>query len=63
MNPDLKESLPREILEELMGQGTEAFRSVLETLLNLAMELERAEFLGAEPYERTRARRDHRWKA
>ena len=49
MNPDLKESLPREILEELMEQGAEAFRSVLEKLLNLAMELERAEF-----WERTR---------
>ena len=41
MNPDPKESLPREILEELMEEGAEAFRSVLEKLLNLAMELER----------------------
>ena len=37
MNPDPKESLPREILEELMEEGAEAFRSVLEKLLNLAM--------------------------
>ena len=59
MNPDPKESLPREILEELMEEGAEAFRSVLEKLLNLAMELERSEFLGAEPYERTRDRLDH----
>ena len=59
MNPDPKESLPREILEELMEEGAEAFRSVLEKLLNLAMELERSEFWGAEPYERTRERRDH----
>ena len=59
MNPDPKESLPREILEELMEEGAEAFRSVLEKLLNLAMELERSEFLGAGPYERTRKRRDH----
>ena len=59
MNPDPKESLPREILEELMEEGAEAFRSVLEKLLNLAMELERSEFLGAEAYERTRERRDH----
>ena len=49
MNPDPKESLPREILEELMEEGAEAFRSVLEKLLNLAMELERGEFLGADP--------------
>ena len=33
MNPDPKESLPREILEELMEEGAEAFRSVLEKLL------------------------------
>ena len=59
MNPDLKESLPREILEEFMEEGAGAFRKVLEKLLNLAMELERPEFLGAEPYERTRERRDH----
>ena len=59
MNPDPKESLPREILEELMGEGAEAFRSVLEKLLNLAMEMEKSEFLGANPYERTSQRRDH----
>jgi len=50
MNPDPKESLPREILEELMEEGTEAFRNVLEKLFNLAMEMERSEFLGAGPY-------------
>ena len=59
MNPDPKESLPGEILEELMEEGAEAFRNVLEKLLNLTMELERSEFLGAEPYERRRERRDH----
>jgi putative transposase len=59
MSPDPKQSLPREIFEELMEEGTQAFRSVLEKLLNLVMELERSEFLGAEPYERTSQRRDH----
>ena len=58
MNPDPRERLPREIFEELMEEGAEAFRNVLEKLLNLAMELERSEFLGAEPYERTSRRRD-----
>ena len=53
MNPDPKESPPREILEELMEEGAQAFRSVLEKLVNLAMELERSEFPGAEPCERT----------
>ena len=59
MNPDPKESLPREILEELIEEGAEAFRNVLEKLLNLAMEMERSEFLGAGPYERTSERRDY----
>jgi len=59
MNPDPKESLPREILEELMEEGAEAFRNVLEKLFNLAMEMERTEFLGARPYQRTSERRDH----
>ena len=52
MNPDPRESLPLEILEELMEEGAEAFRNVLEKLFNLAMELERSEFLGADPYQR-----------
>ena len=59
MNPDPKESLPREILEELIEEGAEAFRNVLEKLLNLAMEMERSEFLGAGPYERTSEWRDY----
>ena len=59
MNPDLKQSLPREVLEELMEEGAQAFAKVLEKLLNLAMELERSKFLGAEPYQRTSRRRDH----
>jgi hypothetical protein len=50
MSPDPKESLPRENLEELLEEGAEAFRSVLEKLFNLAMEMERSEFLGAGPY-------------
>ena len=36
MNPDPRERLPREIFEELMEEGAEAFRNVLEKLLNLA---------------------------
>ncbi len=59
MNPDPKENLAREILEELMEKGAEAFRTVLEKLFNLAMEMERSEFLGAGPYQRTSERRDH----
>ncbi len=52
MNPDLEKRVPREILEELIEEGTEAFRGILEKLFNVAMQLERSEFLGAEAYER-----------
>ena len=32
MNPDLEKRVPREILEELIEEGTEAFRGILEKL-------------------------------
>ena len=57
MNPDLEKRVPREILAELIEEGTEAFRGILEKLFNVAMQLERSEFLGAEAYERTASRR------
>ena len=60
MNPDLEKRVPREILEELIEEGTEAFRGILEKLFNVAMRLERSEFLGAEAYERTQSRRGYR---
>ena len=60
MNQDLEKRVPREILEELIEEGTEAFRGVLEKLFNVAMQLERSEFLGAEAYERTASRRGYR---
>ena len=56
MNPDLEKRVPREILEELIEEGTEAFRGILEKLFNVAMQVERSEFLGAEAYERTASR-------
>ena len=43
----------------MIEEGTEAFRKVLEKLFNLATGVERSEFLGAEPYERTSQRRGH----
>ena len=60
MNPDLEKRVPREILEDLIEEGTEAFRGVLEKLFNVAIQLERSEFLGAEAYERTASRRGYR---
>ena len=35
-------------LEELIEEGTEAFRGILEKLLNVAMQLERSEFMGGQ---------------
>ena len=60
MNPDLEKRVPREILAELIEEGTEAFRGILEKLFNVAMRVERSEFLGAEAYERTESRRGYR---
>ena len=60
MSPDLEKRVPREILEELIEEGTEAFRGILEKLFNVAMQLGRSEFLGAEAYERTKSRRGYR---
>ena len=62
MNPDLEKRVPlkAEILAELIEEGTEAFRGILEKLFNVAMQLERSEFLGAEAYERTASRRGYR---
>ena len=56
MNPDLKASIAEEVVEELMEEGTEAFRSVLEKLFNVTMRIERSDYLGAEPYERSDTR-------
>lgn len=59
MSPDPRVSVPREILDDLIDQGAEAFRDVLEKLMNLAMQIERSEFLGAAPYVRSPERRGH----
>lgn len=43
-----------------MEEGTAAFRGILEKLFNVAMRVERSEFLGADSYERTESRRGYR---
>ena len=45
--------------ELLTAHGFDGFSSALELLLEEAMKLERSEFLGAGPYERSDARRGH----
>lgn len=57
MTPDRDESLPREILQELIDEGTEAFATILEKLFNEAMKLEREGFLGAKAWQRSPTRR------
>ena len=59
MAPDPKNRLPRELLKELIEEGSEAFRGVLEKLLNTAMQMEREEFLGARRCSLRSQRRDH----
>ena len=46
-------------MKELIEEGSDAFRGVLEKLLNTAMQMEREEFLGARRWERSEQRRDH----
>lgn len=43
----------------LAEHGFEGMASAMQILLNEAMKLERAEYLGAEPYQRTQERRSH----
>ena len=40
MTPDPEQRLPRELLKELIEEGSDAFRGVLEKLLNTAMQME-----------------------
>ena len=49
MTPDPEQRLPRELLKELIEEGSDAFRGVLEKLLNTAMQMEREEFLFRPP--------------
>ena len=60
MTPDPEQRLPRELLKELIEEGSDAFRGVLEKLLNTAMQMEREEFLGARRWERSEQRRRQR---
>jgi len=47
------------VLEQLLREGSEGFKSVLETLLNEAMKLERSRHIQAKPYERHASRQDY----
>jgi len=53
ISDQLKDTLLDQIIKELIGQGTEGLKSVLELLFNGAMRVEREQFLGADSHERT----------
>ena len=55
----LKDTLVDQIVKELIGQGTDGLRPVLELLFNAAMKIEREQFLGASSHERTEERRGY----
>jgi transposase-like protein len=52
-------TLPSEYLEELAKQGLEGLPDLVRILVNEAMRIERENFLGAKPYERTQERQGH----
>jgi putative transposase len=47
------DTLMPELLKLVTSNGTDSMREVFQKLLNEAMKIERAEALGADPYERT----------
>jgi len=52
-------TLPKEYLEQLINQGLEGLPDLIRTLVNEAMQIERENFLGAKPYERSQERQGH----
>lgn len=55
----LKDTLVDQIVKELIGQGTEGVKPVLELLFNTAMKVEREQFLGAGAHERSDERKGY----
>ena len=52
-------TLTREYLEQLTEQGLEGLPDLVRTLVNEAMQIERENYLGAKPFERSDARNGH----
>lgn len=59
MSDRLNDNLVEQIVEELIGQGAEGLKPVLEILFNTAMKVERERFLKVGPYERSVERRGY----
>lgn len=47
------------VVEQLIQHGPQSFREVVTTMMNQAMQIERSQFLGAAPHERSDDRRGH----
>lgn len=52
-------TLSSEILEQIATQGLDYMPELIRILINTAMQIERQNYLGAKPYERTPERRGH----
>jgi transposase-like protein len=52
-------TLPEELLDQITEQGLDVLPELIRTVINVAMQIERQNHLGVDPYERSPARRDH----
>ena len=52
-------TLPADLLETIAGQGLEALPELMRVIINETMRIERRNYLGAAPYQRTAERRGH----
>lgn len=59
ISDQLKDSVIEQIVKELIGQGSEGLKPVLELLYNTAMKVEREQFLGAGAHERSTDRKGY----
>lgn len=59
MSDQLQDSIVEQIVKGLIGQGTEGLKPVLELLFNVAMKVEREQFLGAGMHERSEDRKGY----
>lgn len=52
-------TLPEELLEQIAQQGLDVLPAIIRTVINTAMQIERQNYLGVGPYERSQARQGH----
>jgi transposase-like protein len=52
-------TLPSELLEQIAATGVDALPEMIRLLVNTAMQAERQQYLGVEPYQRSPERQDY----